>query len=572
MTVMHFQSNQRQTIDLGNGKIMRWSTAADTENMQKLLSEAFRWLPVGDPMSPFEIPGPNAFIKSATRLLMSGKSAAMSEYDFALVEDKSRAVDANPIVACVGLHRIKAHYGSVDVYFGKPELIATDAAYRNQGLVRKLLFEMIHPESEARGDVLQVIPGIPYFYRQFGYEYSLCNPAAFTVEKANQIPPLDPRKAVEGQEPFTLRRATVEDIPLLTRLSTPANRHTSAIVGQHYTREYWQYTVHDIIQMKESRFDADRETSIIVETATGKEVGFTIVSSRFFGPILLAMGLDETEVKYLEVAHPVLRQLFGWAKTRMEEDMKNSAEAVSADVASKKASAAKTAVITAEHEDEEKKYDGEEIAKDTDTTKSTEAAHSPTPAATTPAVEEENPFPLELALHEQHPLIVLLGSKAKRDPKHKNPGMRLYTRIPNYAQFLVSVSSELESRLAQSAMAGVTGVLRLDFFKQVEGSSAKGLELVLEQGKIVSANDWTRPSPEGGMEERKEWKEKGNQPAAIFFASFPPMVFSHLVLGHQSFEDLYLMFGDVQIRNEASAELLRILFPKGDHSFDLFCW
>lgn len=42
MTVMHFQSNQRQTIDLGNGQIMRWSTAADTENLQKLLSEAFR--------------------------------------------------------------------------------------------------------------------------------------------------------------------------------------------------------------------------------------------------------------------------------------------------------------------------------------------------------------------------------------------------------------------------------------------------------------------------------------------------------------------------------------------------
>ena len=42
MTVSQPQSNQRQTIDLGNGLIMRWSTAADTDNLAKLLSESFR--------------------------------------------------------------------------------------------------------------------------------------------------------------------------------------------------------------------------------------------------------------------------------------------------------------------------------------------------------------------------------------------------------------------------------------------------------------------------------------------------------------------------------------------------
>jgi len=62
--------------------------------------------------------------------MMSGKSSAMSEHDFALVEDKTRLrkEGLNPIVACVALHRFKAYYGSVDMYFGKPELIATDPA------------------------------------------------------------------------------------------------------------------------------------------------------------------------------------------------------------------------------------------------------------------------------------------------------------------------------------------------------------------------------------------------------------------------------------------------------------
>lgn len=96
---------------------------------------------------------------------MSGKSVAMSEYDYALVEDTTRGQDLNPIVSCIALHRLKCYYGSVNVHFGKPELIATDPDYRKQGLVRKLLLEMVHPESEARGDVLQVIAGIHYFYR-----------------------------------------------------------------------------------------------------------------------------------------------------------------------------------------------------------------------------------------------------------------------------------------------------------------------------------------------------------------------------------------------------------------------
>lgn len=36
--------------------------------------------------------------------------------------------------------------------------------YRNKGLIRRLFLEMIHPASEARGDIIQFLPGIPHFY------------------------------------------------------------------------------------------------------------------------------------------------------------------------------------------------------------------------------------------------------------------------------------------------------------------------------------------------------------------------------------------------------------------------
>jgi hypothetical protein len=51
----------------------------------------------------------------------------MSEYDYALVEDtNNKAKGKNPIVACVSLHNVPAYYGSVNLVFGKPELIATE--------------------------------------------------------------------------------------------------------------------------------------------------------------------------------------------------------------------------------------------------------------------------------------------------------------------------------------------------------------------------------------------------------------------------------------------------------------
>lgn len=89
----------------------------------------------------------------------------MSEHHYALVEDTARTSGKNPIVACVSLHRLRAYYGIVDLFFGKPDLVASDPEYRNRGLVRKLIMEFIHVESDLRGDALQIIPGIPHFYR-----------------------------------------------------------------------------------------------------------------------------------------------------------------------------------------------------------------------------------------------------------------------------------------------------------------------------------------------------------------------------------------------------------------------
>jgi hypothetical protein len=61
---------------------------------------------------------------------------------------------------------------TVEVPVGQPEYVATAPAYRRRGLIRAQI-DWHHRRSTERGDLLQIIYGIPYFYRRFGYSYGL---------------------------------------------------------------------------------------------------------------------------------------------------------------------------------------------------------------------------------------------------------------------------------------------------------------------------------------------------------------------------------------------------------------
>ncbi|KAF9190921.1 hypothetical protein BGZ51_008070 [Haplosporangium sp. Z 767] len=527
MTVESHHTSLRKTVDLDNGLVMRWSTKADTENVANLVGEAFKWFPIGVKVPDDRVPPPNEFLRSGVRRLLTGKTSAMSENHYALVEDTKREEGKNPIVACVSLHSISGYYGSINLPFGKPELIATDPDYRNRGLVRKLLLEMIHPESEARGDLLQFIPGISYFYRQFGYDYGLCIAGASRIENPDVIPRLPKDKS----EPYTLRQATLEDLPFLNRLSTRERLHANTQVGAYYTNEYWQYTVHDAFQDKQNIFDCDRDTRIITDAATGRPVGFTVMSFGFFGATLEAMAFEE-DVAAVDLSDSVLRQLFVIAKDHLDE-LNRGRDALY-----------KKNVPVQEQQAE---------------------------ASETKTDDKPAPISMSLRLHHKHPLVVLLGSKAQRGPENIPSGFRLYTRIHSYPAFIKAVAPELEKRLANSALAGVSGRLRLDFFRKVEGCSGKGLEVVLEKGKIIEAKEWAKPTFEKLLEESLAWKKDGNAPV-IYQASFSPLTFTSLLTGKNTLEELQWSYPENNVKDEATRLLLNTLFPKVDHSFDVFYW
>ena len=75
------------------------------------------------------------------------------------------------------------------------------------------IFAALHERSAALGQPVQAITGIPYFYRQFGYEYAL------DLEGGRVAFPASIPAAPSGEpEPYALRDATSADIPFIGAL------------------------------------------------------------------------------------------------------------------------------------------------------------------------------------------------------------------------------------------------------------------------------------------------------------------------------------------------------------------
>ncbi|MBN1991687.1 MAG: GNAT family N-acetyltransferase [Anaerolineae bacterium] len=182
---------------LGDGLVLRLAAPEDTEAVAEFNSRIH--LMDGEPMS---------FLPAWTRVLMLGQHPTMLAQDFVLVED----TQAHKIVSATCLIPQIWHYHGIPFKMGQPELVGTDPAYRRRGLARHV-FEAIHTLSDAYGHQVQGITGIPWFYRQFGYEYAL-NLGGGRNLPVSRVPELKE----DETEPYRVRPATEADIPTLIRL------------------------------------------------------------------------------------------------------------------------------------------------------------------------------------------------------------------------------------------------------------------------------------------------------------------------------------------------------------------
>ncbi len=139
----------------------------------------------------------------------------------------SVAVDGDRVVSTMATFPMHIRFGSVAIPGSQIEFVATDADYEGRGLVRRQ-FDYHHADLEHRGELLQVIVGITYFYRRLGYEYALPLADWRTIQ---------PEEITELPDDRVVRLATIDDIETLVRLNAATQQH--ADVGVAFTPELW---------------------------------------------------------------------------------------------------------------------------------------------------------------------------------------------------------------------------------------------------------------------------------------------------------------------------------------------
>lgn len=274
--------------ELGGGLLQRWSTLEDTENIAQLCGFVYR----DREDEPLNI---NAI--EAVRRHMSGHFPLMGPGDYAVIEDTTR--QGNPLVACTCLWRLEWEYEGIAFRVGQPEFVVTHPDFRNRGLIRTL-FEMLHARSEAEGHLAQVITGILYFYRQFGYEYAL-ELEGRRVTYLSLIP-----KAKESTpELYSLRIATPEDIPLLIELY---NRQRSAsMVWNILSERFWRY---QIKEETDPGFSGKQMCVRMIVDDADKVQGYLMLATRRWDKSLQVYALNIADgVSWQSVMASLLRAL-----------------------------------------------------------------------------------------------------------------------------------------------------------------------------------------------------------------------------------------------------------------------
>ncbi|GAA5034104.1 GNAT family N-acetyltransferase [Actinopolymorpha pittospori] len=242
--------------DLTDGLVLRWSTAKDVEDLAKLNSLVFRW----------DQNEPNLGLANVVRRCMRGDHPSMGPEDVMVVEDIHK--EGNRIVACAFYLQEEWEYDGIVVPVARPDIVATEPAYRNRGLIRAAL-EVMHERAEREGRPVQGITGIPYFYRQFGYEYAVDERGHVAVALG-----LLPDKPAD-EEPYRLRQARTEDVPAIA--ACYRQQQAGYLVSRRLPASFWQYYIDAEHEMEPMWND---ERLRVVERAGGDFRGFVFTPYR----------------------------------------------------------------------------------------------------------------------------------------------------------------------------------------------------------------------------------------------------------------------------------------------------
>jgi GNAT superfamily N-acetyltransferase len=135
-------------------------------------------------------------------------------------------------------------------------------------------------------------------------------------------------------------------------------------------------------------------------------------------------------------------------------------------------------------------------------------------------------------LPEDHPARRAAATRLASRP---GGGYGFYVRVPDICSFLDAIRPVLEERLATSPAAGHDGVLSIDLY-------TTQLRLTFQAGKLATIDEVPSSPDEAD-------------------ASLPAETLVHLLLGNRPLSELEATTADCDLRTDAGALLLDVLFP-----------
>jgi hypothetical protein len=425
---------------LGDGLVLRWATQADAEALVEFNYRIHNDNPDGRK---------ELWLKDWTRELTGGDHPTTGSSDFTVVVDEEaqgRIVSAAVLISQVW------SYSGLRFGCGRPELIATEESYRKRGLVRAQM-TALHAKSASRGELVQAITGIPWLYRQFGYEM------AIDLGGSRFLPISKIAKLPDGQtEKFTLRRAMLDDIPDLDGLYD--RQCAPSLLRCERDEAIWRYEILNALTR-----DVAMRNRRIIETLKGQVIGYTEFITFPKADRIREIAVSEGQS---------MREVCWFVARYLKEEGESGADEA-----------------------------GKAMAG------------------------------LSFALGRQHPAYDAL------DPELGDPSQPYawFIRVADLPALMSHFGIVFERRLRKSAMAGYSGILRLNFY-------VNQMTLTFIDGKI---------------------SEIGTYDPKDFFdgdAYFPGLTFLQLLFGYHSLDELKFAHPDCFTEKNDASVLLPILFPK----------
>lgn len=202
-----------------------------------------------------------AIVAQMTRTLIRHHPSTHPK-EWIFIEDPS----TGQIVSSLCLIPWVLRYDTVELHSAEMGIVGTLPEYRRRGLIRSLnhRFQQLLIDGNY---VLSHIQGIPYYYRQFGYEYTLPLEGGWELTLHN-IPSNPP----EYIKDYTFRKAILDDIPLLQQFYNTAM--DALDISTIRNQDIWHYLIsqEDNLQgMQEVWLILDKNNVPIGYVRTAKE-------------------------------------------------------------------------------------------------------------------------------------------------------------------------------------------------------------------------------------------------------------------------------------------------------------